>query len=436
MKKLVLIVFYSLFIIPAFAQTDALKAIAAKKAESLQSKLIALRRDFHEHPELGNREVRTAAIIAKHLESLGIQVTTGIATTGVVGVLKGDKPGPVVALRSDMDGLPVTELEGLPFASKVKTTYNGKEAGTMHACGHDSHMAILMTVAEVLSSMKKDLQGTVKFIFQPAEEGAPVGEKGGADEMVKQGVLLNPKVDAVFGLHIWSNLEAGKIGYRPGGIMAGASDMKIVVTGKTAHGAYPWQSVDPIVVSAQIISSLQSIVSRNINVTQNPAVVTIGAINGGTRFNIIPDKVEMIGTLRYFTDGDEKIVTENTRRIATKVAEAYGATAEVTAPYTTRYPVTYNDLALTAKMLPTLQATAGTKNVVLQAAVTGAEDFSFYEEKVPGIFFFLGGMPKGNDPLKAPPHHTPAFYIDESGFMLGVKALCNLTLDYMAGKGK
>ncbi|RYE07085.1 MAG: amidohydrolase, partial [Sphingobacteriales bacterium] len=361
-----------------FAQTD-LKAIAGKKADALQNKLITWRRDFHEHPELGNREVRTAGIIAKHLESLGIQVTTGVAKTGVVGILKGDKPGPVVALRSDMDGLPVTESDALPFASKIKTTYNGNEVGTMHACGHDSHMAILMTVAEVLSSMKKDLHGTVKFIFQPAEEGAPVGEEGGAKLMVQEGVLLNPKVDAIFGLHIWSNLEAGKIGYRPGGLMAGASDMKIVVKGKTAHGGYPWQSVDPIVVSAQIISSLQSIVSRNINVTQNPAVVTIGAINGGSRFNIIPDKVEMLGTLRYFTKDDEKTVLENTKRIATRVAEAYGATAEVNAPYTHQYPVTYNNPDLTAKMLPTLQATAGTENVILHAAVTGAEDFSFYQ---------------------------------------------------------
>jgi amidohydrolase len=423
--------------IPTFAQTDAAKALVAKKADALHDKIIAWRRDFHEHPELGNREQRTAAIIAKHQQSLGIEVKTGVATTGVVGLLKGGNPGPVVALRADMDALPVTERADLvPFASTVKTTYNGKEVGAMHACGHDSHMAILMAVAEILSSMKKDLHGSVKFIFQPAEEGAPEGEKGGAEEMVKQGVLLNPKVDAIFGLHIWSNLEAGKITYRPGGTMAGVKDMKITVTGKSSHGAYPWQSVDPIVVSAQIISSLQSIVSRNINVTENPAVVTIGTINGGTRFNIIPGKVEMTGTLRYFTKADEEIVVGNVKRIVTKTAEAYGATAEIIVPYTNRYPVTYNDPALTAKMLPTLQATAGIANVTEVPPVTGAEDFSFYQEKVPGIFFFLGGMPKGNDKAKAPSHHTPDFYIDESGFTLGVKALCNLTLDYMTGKGK
>ncbi|RCH54876.1 amidohydrolase [Mucilaginibacter hurinus] len=435
MKRFCLITSLSLSVFcSAFAQSEILKGYAAKKAKVLQSKLITWRRDFHRHPELGNNEVRTAGIIAKHLDSLGIEVKTGVAKTGVVGILKGGKPGPVVALRADMDGLPVTEREGLTFASKIKTTYNGKEVGTMHACGHDSHMAILMTVAEVLSSMKKELPGTVKFIFQPAEEGAPLGEKGGAEVMVKEGVLSNPRVDAVFGLHIWSNLEVGKIGYRPGGIMAGSSDMRIVVTGKSAHGAYPWQSVDPILVSAQIISSLQSIVSRNINITENPAVVTIGAINGGTRFNIIPEKVEMVGTLRYFSAGDEKIITENATRIVTKVAEAHGASAEINVPYTTRYPVTFNNLALTAKMLPTLKATAGTSNVVLHPAVTGAEDFSFYQEKVPGLFLFLGGMPKGNDPLKAPPHHTPGFFIDESGFMLGVNALCNLAIDYMTTK--
>jgi len=292
-------------------------------------------------------------------------------------------------------------------------------------------MAILMGVAEVLSSMKADIHGTIKFIFQPAEEGVPAGEKGGAEEMVKQGVLENPKVDAIFGLHINSQTEVGSIGYRPGGTMAGVSDMRIVVKGKSSHGAYPWQSVDPVVVSAQIISSLQSIVSRNVNVTENPAVVTVGVIKGGTRFNIIPESVEMLGTLRYFTAGDEALVNANVKRIATKTAEAYGATAEVTIPYSNHYPVTFNDLPLTAKMLPTLQGTAGIKNVLLRPPVTGAEDFSFFQEKVPGLFFFLGGMPKGGNAFTAAPHHTPDFYLDESGFTLGVKSLCNLTLDYM-----
>ncbi|WP_454801750.1 amidohydrolase [Mucilaginibacter phyllosphaerae] len=435
MKKLFTPLF-CLAILTATAQTTALKKLVSIKADALNDKVIAWRRDFHEHPELGNREVRTSDIIAKHLRSLGIEVQTGVATTGVVGVLKGDLPGPVVALRADMDGLPVTERVNLPFASKVKTQYNGQEVGVMHACGHDSHMAILMAVAEVLSSMKKDLHGTVKFIFQPAEEGLPAGEKGGAEEMVKQGVMENPKVDVIFGLHINSQTEAGKITYKPGGTMAGVSDLQITVKGRSAHGAYPWSSIDPVVVSAQIITGLQSIVSRNVNVTENPAVVTIGVLNGGTRFNIIPESVKMQGTIRYFTPADEKLITENVKRIAIKTAEAYGAQAEVLIPYSNKYPVTFNDVALTAKMLPTLQATAGEENVILRPPVTGAEDFSFYQQKAPGIFFFLGGMPKGGNALTAPSHHTPDFYLDESGFTLGVKALCNLTLDYMAGKGK
>lgn len=435
MKKLLLAGF-SILSVAASAQTNS-RAIISKKADALEKQIIAWRRDFHEHPELGNRETRTAGVIADYLKSLGMEVKTGVATTGVVGLLKGGKPGPVVALRADMDGLPVTERVDVPFASKVKTQYNGQEVGVMHACGHDSHISILMGVANVLSSMKADLRGTVKFIFQPAEEGVPVGEKGGAEEMVKQGVLQNPKVDVIFGLHINSQTEVGKIVYRPGGTMAGVSDLQIIVKGRSAHGAYPWSSIDPIVVSAQIISSLQSVVSRNVNITENPAVVTIGAIQGGTRFNIIPETVKMQGTLRYFTDDDEKLVIGNVKRIATKTAEAYGATAEVTAPYSNHYPVTFNDVALTEKMLPTLQATAGRENVLLRPPVTGAEDFSFYQQKVPGIFFFLGGMPKGTNPLTAPSHHTPDFYLDESGFTLGVKALCNLTLDYMAmGKGK
>jgi amidohydrolase len=430
MKKFLLFVF-TIISFSASAQTTATNASISARADALKDKIIAWRRDFHEHPELGNREVRTSGIIAKHLQSLGMEVKTGVATTGVVGILKGDEPGPVVALRADMDALPVIERTPLAFASKVKAQYSGQEVGVMHACGHDSHMAILMAVAELLSGMKKDLHGTVKFIFQPAEEGTPLGEKGGAEQMVKEGVLENPKVDVVFGLHINSQTEVGKLTYRPGGTMAGVSDMQITVNGRSAHGATPWSSVDPVLVSAQIINNLQSIVSRNINVTENPAVVTIGVIKGGTRFNIIPENVVMDGTLRYFTAADEKTLKDNVRRIATKTAEAYGATADVKIPYSNQYPVTYNDPVLTAKMLPTLEASAGKENVLLKPPVTGAEDFSFYQQKVPGLFFFLGGMPKGGDQLKAPSHHTPDFYIDESGFTLGVKALCNLTLDYM-----
>jgi len=435
MKKPLLTLIFGLSTLITFAQTPS-KTEVAKKADALEPKIIAWRRDFHEHPELGNHEFRTSEIIAKHLRSLGIEVKTGVATTGVVGLLKGDKPGPVVALRADMDALPVTERVAVPFASKVKTMFNGQETGVMHACGHDSHMAILMGVAEVLSSMKKDLHGTVKFIFQPAEEGLPAGEAGGAEQMVKEGVMENPKVDAVFGLHIQSYQPAGTITYRPGGDMAAVNPMKIVVTGKQAHGAYPWSSVDPIVVSAEIINSLQTIVSRNLQVTRNGAVVTIGAINGGNRSNIIPESVTMIGTIRTLNNEDEKMVIERVKTIATKTAEAAGATAEVTIPFEHHYPITYNNPELVAQMLPTLQATAGAQNVSLRNAETGAEDFSFYEQKAPGIFIHLGGMPKGGDPVTAPAHHTPDFFIDESGFTLGVKALCNLTLDYMTSKSK
>lgn len=416
------------------AQKNDQKKEVAQKVEAISQKVINWRRDFHQNPELGNRETRTASIVTEHLKRLGIAVQTNVAHTGVVGVLVGGKPGPVVALRADMDALPVTERVSLPFASKVKTTYNDQEVGVMHACGHDSHMAILMGAAEVLAAMKKDIPGTVKFIFQPAEEGVPAGEEGGAELMVKQGVLQNPKVDVIFGLHINSQTPVGQITYRPGGTMAAVNDMKITITGKQAHGAYPWSSVDPIVVAAQVINNLQTIVSRNLNVTENAGVVTIGAINGGVRSNIIPEKVEMLGTVRNFTKEDEAMFINRIKTIAIKTGEAYGAKVEVQIPYSAHYPVTFNDIALTERMLPTLQATAGANNVKLKAAVTGAEDFSFYQEKIPGLFFFLGGMPKDQDPLKAPSHHTPDFFLDESGFNLGVKALCNLTLDYMNGK--
>jgi len=417
-----------------FGQKVALKTEAAKRADALTEKVIAWRRDFHEHPELGNLETRTAGIIADHLKKLGIEVKTGVAKTGVVGVLVGGKPGPVVALRADMDGLPVTERVPLPFASKVKTTYNAQEVGVMHACGHDSHVAMLMGVAEVLAGMKKDLAGTVKFIFQPAEEGVPVGEEGGAELMVKEGVLENPKVEVIFGLHVNSQTPVGDIGYRPGGTMAAVNDMKITVSGRQAHGAYPWSSIDPVVVAAQIVTSLQTIVSRNLNITENPGVVTIGSIQGGVRSNIIPEKVEMLGTVRNFSAADEKMFIERIKTIVTKTAEAGGAKAEVLIPYSSHYPVTFNDIALTEKMLPSLQSTAGAANVKLKPPVTGAEDFSFYQEKVPGLFFFLGAMPKGNDPLKTASHHTPDFFLDESCFNLGVKAMINLTLDYMSMK--
>lgn len=416
----------------AVAQTDNLRARVDTAADAVEAQVIQWRRDIHEHPELGNSEFRTAKIIAEHLRSLGIEVKTGVAKTGVVGLLKGDKPGPVVALRADMDALPVTERTPVPFASKVRTQYNGQEVGVMHACGHDSHVAILMGAAQILAGLKNDLPGTVKFIFQPAEEGPPFGEEGGAKLMVKEGVLENPTVDAIFGLHISSQIEVGTIGYRPGGTMASVNDMFINIKGRQAHGAAPWHSVDPIVVAAQIINNLQTIVSRNVNVTENAAVVTIGSIHGGNRSNIIPEQVEMMGTLRALTDADEKLLIERVKQIVTKTAESAGAEAEVNIPFSMRYPVTFNHLKLTERMLPSLRETAGSENVKLRPARTGAEDFSFFQEKVPGLYISLGGMPKGGDPNVAPSHHTPDFFIDESGFKLGVRTLVNLVFDYAA----
>jgi amidohydrolase len=429
--KLLLPFVFLLITLPSIAQNDVLRNKINLAADKLESKVIAWRRDFHEHPELGNHETRTASIIAKHLLALGLEVKSGVAHTGVVGILTGGKPGPVVALRADMDALPVTERTPVPFASKVKTQYNGQEVGVMHACGHDSHVAILMGIAEILSSMKNEIPGTIKFIFQPAEEGVPHGEEGGAEMMVKEGVMDNPKVDAVFGLHINSQTEVGKLTYRPGGFYASVNDMKIVVKGRSAHGANPWYSVDPIVTSAQIINNLQTIVSRNLNITENAGVVTIGAINAGNRSNIIPEKAEMLGTIRALSVEDEKMLIGRVKEVVTKTAESAGATVEIMIPYSSHYPITFNDEALTVKMLPSLQKTAGSDNVLLKPPHTGAEDFSFFQQKAPGIYINLGGMPKGGDPKTAPSHHTPDFYIDESGFTLGMKALANLAVDYM-----
>lgn len=412
------------------AQNSNKDAAIKKSAVIIEQKVINWRHDFHQHPELGNRETRTAAIIARHLQSLGLEVQTGVAVTGVVGILKGDNPGPVIALRADMDDLPVAENNDLPFASKVVTIYNGKETGVMHACGHDGHIAILMGVAEILSGMKKELKGTVKFIFQPAEEGAPKGEEGGAELMVKKGVLENPKVDVVFGLHIDAQLEVGKITYRPAGTMAAASDFKITVEGKPSHGSQPWLAIDPIVVSANIINGLQTIVSRNVNLTENPAVVTVGAIEGGNRSNIISKQVIMLGTIRTFSEEDETMVFDRVRQVAEKTAEAENATALVELPYTTHYPVTFNHVALTEAMLPSLEKSAGAENVALRPVKTGAEDFSFYAQKVPGLFFFLGGLTIGKDPKTSGPHHTPEFLIDDSSFKTGMIAFCNLVFDY------
>jgi amidohydrolase len=377
---------------------------------------------------LGNREVKTAEKIAKHLRSLGIEVQEKMAYTGVVGILRGAKPGPVVGLRADMDALPVTERGDLAFKSMVKTEYNGQQTGVMHACGHDTHVAMLMGVAEVLAGMKSELAGTVKFIFQPAEEGAPKGEEGGALLMVKSGVLDNPKVDAIFGLHINSQTEVGNITFRPGAEMAAVDSYSIIVKGKQTHGSAPWSGVDPIVTASQIVMGLQTIVSRNVELTEGAAVITVGAIHGGIRENIIPEEVKLIGTIRTLNADHQKLIHKRIAEVATNIAESAGAKAEVNIEIL--YPITFNDLELTKKMLPTLQATAGTDKVVMISAITGAEDFSFFQQKIPGFFYFLGGMPKGKKRNEAAPHHTPDFFIDESGFTLGVKSLCNLVVDY------
>ena len=413
----------------AQTEIEKLKAKASSAADKIEAKSIMWRRDFHQNPELGNRETRTSKIIAEHLKKLGFEVKEGVAKTGVVGILKGAKPGPCIALRADIDGLPVTERVNIPFASKQKATYNGQEVGVMHACGHDTHTAMLMSVAEILAGMKSELKGTIKFIFQPAEEGPPEGEEGGAALMVKEGVMENPKVDVIFGLHIESDIEVGKIEYKPGAFMASSDWFHIVVKGKGSHGSQPWKGIDPIQVSAQIIEGLQTIVSRQSELTKAPVVITVGKIHGGVRNNIIPEECVMDGTIRTLDNEMQKDVHERIKRTASKIAEASGATAETTID--TKTLVTYNTPELVKKMIPSLQSAAGINNVKEREWVTGAEDFSYYGTKAPSFFFYLGGMPKGKDPAKAPPHHTADFYVDDSGMKTGVKAFCDLVFDYM-----
>lgn len=424
-KTILLIILFSPFLL--FAQQQKVISMAYAEADKLEQKVISWRRDFHANPELGNREFRTAEIVAKHLRSLNMEVTTGIAKTGVVGVLKGSQPGPVIALRADMDALPVTERGTLAFASKITTNYNGKETGVMHACGHDAHTAILMGVAEILAGMRKDIKGTIKFIFQPAEEGAPAGEEGGAKLMIKEGVMEKPKVDVIFGLHTDALSTSGQLLYKPGGFMASACDMKIIIKGKGSHGAAPWTSIDPVVTASQVISALQTIVSRNVNLTENPAVVSIGSISGGNRFNIVPEQVEMLGTVRTFSDADRTLIFGRIREIATNIAAANNATAEVQLPLSVEFPVTFNDSSLVKKMLPSLQSAAGISNTVLTHPVTVSEDFSYYQQKVPGLYFFLGGRPATAAPTS---HHTADFFLDESSFKVGVKAFLALVFDY------
>jgi amidohydrolase len=426
MKSFLLSQIALLFSLLSLAQKN-LPAIDAA-AEKIESQTIAWRRDFHQHPELGNHETRTAKIVADHLRSLGLEVKEGVGKTGVVGILHGALPGPVIGLRADMDALPIVERTPVPFASTVKSTYNGQEVGVMHACGHDAHVAILMSTASVLAGMKKDLKGTVKFIFQPAEEGPPAGEEGGADLMIKEGVLENPKVDVLFGLHMAAGVESGKIRYRPEGEMAASDWFTVKVHGKGSHGSQPWAGVDPIVVAAQIIEGLQTIVSRQTELTKDAAVISVCVIQGGVRSNIIPEEVQLTGTIRTLDTAMQRDIHDRMRRTVTKIAESAGATAEITIDKKTL--ITYNDPALVQKTLPSLQRAAGAANVQLMDAMTGAEDFSFYAAKVPAFFFFLGGMKPGQDTHTSFPHHTADFYLDESGFKLGVKAFCNLVLDY------
>ena len=429
MNKLILFLFI-LFSNTLVAQNYA--ATIEARAASILPKVIEWRRHIHQYPELSNREVKTGEYVAAHLKKLGYEVQTGVAKTGVVGILKGGKPGPVVALRADMDALPVPERANLPFASKVTAEYLGETVPVMHACGHDAHVAILMGTAEVLASMKKDIAGIVKLIFQPAEEGPPGEEEGGAPLMVKEGVMDNPKVDAIFGLHISSSVEVGQIKYKVGPYMASSDWFTINIKGKQAHGSAPWLSVDPIVVGAQIINGLQSIVSRQSNIINGPVVITVGKFHSGLRNNIIPESAVLDGTIRTLSSDMQKDVHERIRHTAKHIAEASGATVEI--DIDTKTLVTFNDTALVEMMVPSLQKAAGESKVSTQQWTTGAEDFSYFGEKAPAFFFYLGGMPKGNDPQKAPGHHTPDFYIDDSQLDVGVKAFCNLVFDYAKAK--
>ena len=417
------------------ASVNALASAIDAAAQALEAQVIAWRRDLHAHPELGNREFRTADLVAAHLRSLGFdEVRTGVAHTGVVGLLKGALPGPVVALRADMDALPVAEEVDVPFASKVRAVWNGEDVGVMHACGHDCHVAILMGVASVLAGLRSRLAGTVKFIFQPAEEMPPEGEEGGAKLMIEQGALQDPTPGAIFGLHVTSRMPVGTIGYRPGPTLASSDKLKITVHGRQTHGAAPWLGVDPIVTSAQVILGLQTVVSRGMDITREPAVVTIGAIKGGVRENIIPDSVEMRGTIRSFDEGMRDEIHERVTTLAEAVSRGSRATCQVC--ITKNYPVTVNDPVLTEAMVPTLQRVAGPGRLELVNKVSGAEDFSFFQRLVPGLFFFVGVTPAGQDPSKAAPNHSPRFFVDEAALLLGVRALAQVACDWLEHVGR
>jgi amidohydrolase len=410
---------------PAAAEVDRLAA-------AVMPKVVSWRRDIHQHPELGNRETRTAALVADHLRALGLEVRTGVARTGVVGVLRGGRPGPVVALRADMDALPVTEQVDLPFASRVRTTWNGQEVGVMHACGHDNHVAILMGAAEVLAGMRASVPGTVVFLFQPAEEGAPRGEEGGAEVMIREGALDDPRVEAIFGLHVFTG-PLGSIGYRAGGFMASGDTFRITVKGRQTHGAQPWRGVDPIVVGSQIVIGLQTIVSRQIELTATPAVISAGIFRSGVRSNIIPDEAYLEGTIRVFDETIRADIHRRVRATAESIAVAGGATAEV--EIEPGNPVTFNDPDLTRRMLPTLERVAPGK-VMERPPQTVAEDFSLFQKRIPGLFVFLGVTPEDQDWRTAASNHSPMFFADEAGLPVGVRLLANLALDYLAAPSR
>jgi amidohydrolase len=401
-------------------------------AEKIMPKVIEWRRHLHKYPELGNREFKTAEYIEKHLLSLGLEVRTKVAKTGVVGILKGALPGPVIGLRADIDALPVTERRDVPFKSTEKTEYNGQQVGVMHACGHDTHVAMLMGTAEVLTKMKDKIKGTVVFIFQPAEEGPPAGEEGGAALMVKEGVMDNPKIDAIFGIHINSSTEIGKIKYKSGSVMAASDWFSIKIKGKQTHGSQPWGGIDPIMTASSIIQGLQTIVSRQSELTKAPVVITVGKINSGVRENIIPEELTMAGTIRTLDEGMQKDVHARIRTTVTKIAESFGAQAEVTIDGKT--PITYNTPQLVEQSLPSLAKAIGKENLINAEWTTGAEDFSEYRAKAPAFFFFVGGMPKGMNPKEAFPHHTPDFFIDDSRLDVGIKAFANIVFDFDKAK--
>ena len=424
LKKLFYI---SLILLNYVINAQKIDPVIDSMANQIEDQVINWRRDIHQFPELSNREFKTAAKIAKHLKDLGLEVKEGVAKTGVVGLLKGSLPGKVVALRADIDALPVTERTDIPFKSTVKATFLDAEVGVSHACGHDTHTAILMGVAQILSTQKNKIKGAVKFIFQPAEEGPPPGEEGGAKLMIKEGVLENPTVDAIFGLHINSSTPVGMIRYKPGGTMAAVERFEIEVIGKQTHGSAPWSGTDPILISAKIIDGLQTIISREAPLVNEAAVITVGKITSGVRFNIIPEKATMIGTVRTLDPYMRSLIIRRMKEMIPSIAQSYGGNANVTIQNNTS--ITYNDPDLVKKMLPTLQNVAGKNNVVLSKATTGGEDFSYFQEKVPGFYFFLGGLAKNQQVITS--HHTPDFYIDESGLLLGVKAMSQLAIDYL-----